>query len=76
MDDLMVIHTALLESDLDAVEITAGMRDPITKQSLIDNTTRSVAMGSFGSPTFYVNDEIFFGKDRLTDMEQEIMRRR
>jgi 2-hydroxychromene-2-carboxylate isomerase len=32
-----------------------------------------VARGSFGSPTFYVGDEIFFGKDRLPEVEEEIV---
>ena len=42
------------------------------KQELIDNTERSVARGTFGSPTFFVGDEIFFGKDRLREVEEEI----
>jgi 2-hydroxychromene-2-carboxylate isomerase len=32
-----------------------------------------VECGTFGSPTFYVGDEIFFGKDRLRDVEETIM---
>jgi 2-hydroxychromene-2-carboxylate isomerase len=42
------------------------------KQALLDNTTRSVERGTFGSPTFFVGDEIFFGKDRLCDVEEMI----
>ena len=34
---------------------------------------RSVARGTFGSPTFFVGDEIFFGKDSLRDVEDEIV---
>ena len=34
---------------------------------------RSVARGTFGAPTFFVGDEIFFGKDRLRDVEEEIV---
>jgi 2-hydroxychromene-2-carboxylate isomerase len=33
----------------------------------------SVARGTFGSPTFFVGDEIFFGKDRLRDVEEMIL---
>jgi 2-hydroxychromene-2-carboxylate isomerase len=33
-----------------------------------------VARGTFGAPTFFVGDEIFFGKDRLPDVEAEIRR--
>jgi 2-hydroxychromene-2-carboxylate isomerase len=39
----------------------------------LDNTQRSVARGTFGSPTFFVGDEIFFGKDRLRDVEEMIL---
>ena len=40
------------------------------------NTEASVARGTFGSPTFFVGDEIFFGKDQLRDVEEEFLRRR
>jgi 2-hydroxychromene-2-carboxylate isomerase len=43
------------------------------KKKLIENTSNAVARGSFGSPTFYVGDEIFFGKDRLREVEEEIV---
>jgi|TARA_Y100000310_G_scaffold277671_1_gene295585 2-hydroxychromene-2-carboxylate isomerase len=72
MDDPEVIQTALNESDLPADAILAGMQDPEVKQALIKNTEDSVARGTFGSPTFYVGDEIFFGKDKLHDVEVEI----
>ena len=42
------------------------------KDELTKNTERSVERGTFGSPTFYVGDEIFFGKDRLRDIEEMI----
>ncbi|UZW57137.1 hypothetical protein NUH86_20605 [Sphingobium sp. JS3065] len=32
------------------------------KQELIDNTNAAVERGAFGSPTFFVNDDIYFGK--------------
>jgi 2-hydroxychromene-2-carboxylate isomerase len=43
------------------------------KEQLLVNTQKSVGRGTFGSPTFYVGDEIFFGKDRLRDVEKMIM---
>jgi 2-hydroxychromene-2-carboxylate isomerase len=39
----------------------------------IENTSDAVARGSFGSPTFFVGNEIFFGKDSLRDVEDEIV---
>ncbi len=75
MDDPEVMGTAFAESDLSVEELFTAMGDPEVKQALIENTERSVEMGSFGSPTFFVNDEIFFGKDKLRDVEEEIMAR-
>ena len=46
--------------------------DQAVKDRLLANTEASVARGTFGSPTFYVGNEIFFGKDRLGDVEAEI----
>ncbi|MDD9888975.1 MAG: 2-hydroxychromene-2-carboxylate isomerase [Gammaproteobacteria bacterium] len=73
MGDPAVIVAALKEYDLPAEEIVEATQDPAVKQILIDNTTATVERGSFGSPTFYVGDEIFFGKDRLRDVEEEIL---
>ncbi len=75
MDEADVIQGALVESGLPAVDIATGMQDPEIKQQLIANTEASVARGTFGSPTFYVDDEIFFGKDKLGDTEAEIVAR-
>ena len=44
----------------------------LRKAELISKTQASVARGTFGSPTFFVGDEIYFGKDKLRDVEEEI----
>lgn len=75
MDEADVIQAALMESGLPADDIATGMQDPQVKQQLIANTEASVARGTFGSPTFYVDGEIFFGKDKLGDTEAEIVAR-
>ncbi len=76
MDDPGVIEAALKKSDLPASELLALSSDPSVKQELIANTERSVGRGTFGSPTFFVGDEIFFGKDRLREVEDEILAQR
>ena len=73
MDEPEVIAAALRESGLPAEELLALSADPAVKQELVENTERSVARGTFGSPTFFVGDEIFFGKDRLRDVEERIL---
>ena len=72
MDDPDVIASSLEESGLPVEEIIDGMGQPAVKQQLIENTNKSVARGTFGSPTFYVGDEIYFGKDKLRDVEEAL----
>ena len=73
MDDLEVLRTALQESGLDAAKLMTLAQDPSVKDELAANTSRSVERGTFGSPTFFVGDEIYFGKDRLREVEEAIM---
>jgi len=73
LDDSAVWHAALLESGFAADRFEELVQDPEVKGRLLDNTQRSVARGTFGSPTFFVGDEIFFGKDRLRDVEEMIL---
>jgi 2-hydroxychromene-2-carboxylate isomerase len=72
MDDPEVLRAALDESGLDSGRLIALTQEPDIKNQLLENTQRSVAAGSFGVPTFYVGKEIFFGKDRLRDVEEAI----
>lgn len=73
MDDAEVISAALAASGLPAEAIMAGIQQPEIKQQLIKNTEDSVARGVFGSPSFFVGGELFFGKDKLVEVEEEIL---
>lgn len=72
MDDPQVIHAALASSDLPAEELIAATQDPEIKAKLLANTEASVARGNFGSPSFFLGDEIYFGKDSLRELEDAI----
>lgn len=74
MDDPEVIGAALRESGFDAEGLLAQAQTPEIKRRLLDNTENAVARGVFGSPSFFVGGELFFGKDRLADVEEEIRR--
>lgn len=76
MDEPDVIRAALEESGLPADAILKGIQDPEVKQELIANTEDAVARGVFGSPSFFVGPELFFGKDRLREVEDEIARQK
>ena len=73
MDDPNIFRTALDEAGLPSARILELIQTPKVKDQLIENTRRSVERGTFGSPTFYVGNEIFFGKDRLRDVEDMIL---
>ncbi len=73
LDDIAVWQGVLHDAGFDAAEFARLVQDPGVKQILLDNTEHSVERGTFGSPTFFVDDEIFFGKDRLRDVEEMIL---
>lgn len=76
MDDPEVFHKALADAGLDADHITARIQSQDVKDKLLTNTQAAVERGIFGCPTFFVGDEMFFGKDRLDGVEQEIERQK
>ncbi len=75
LDDPAVIAAVLAVAGLDAERLMARAQEPEIKQKLIANTERSAARGAFGSPTFFVGDDMYFGKDQLRDVEEAIVAR-
>ena len=71
MDDPAVVARVLTAAGLDAQGLLAATQDPEVKAELVANTEAAVARGVFGIPTFFVGDEMFFGKDRLGQVEEE-----
>ena len=76
MDDPAVIVQALKEAGLDSDKLIARSQSPEVKERLLANTQHAFEVGAFGIPSFLVDDQLFFGKDRLDDVEREIMTRR
>ena len=74
MDDLEIVRKAFTDHGFDADHIFKRVQDADVKEKLLANTTQSVERGTFGCPTVYVGDEMFFGKDRMDAVEQEIVR--
>jgi 2-hydroxychromene-2-carboxylate isomerase len=73
MDDVDIYRAELDKAGLPTARILELIETRPVKDELIANTNKSVERGTFGSPTFYVGDEIFFGKDRLRDVEEMIV---
>ena len=70
LDDPEVLHKAYADAGFDADKIMADMGDDAIKAALLDNTNQAVERGAFGIPTFFVGHEIFFGKERLEQLEE------
>ncbi|SHK80772.1 2-hydroxychromene-2-carboxylate isomerase [Bradyrhizobium lablabi] len=73
MDDPQVFRDAFILSGIDIDRLIARAQQDDVKKKLIANTADAVERGSFGSPTFFVGKEMFFGKDQLRDVEEEIV---
>ncbi|XMG40967.1 2-hydroxychromene-2-carboxylate isomerase [Sphingopyxis sp. J-6] len=69
MDDPQVVATFLSENGFDSPALLTRTQEPEIKAKLVANTEAAVARGVFGIPTFFVGDEMFFGKDRLAQVE-------
>ncbi|MCI5045580.1 MAG: 2-hydroxychromene-2-carboxylate isomerase [Aquisalinus sp.] len=69
MDDPEVIKTVLDDAGLDSDKIVNRSTEPDVKKQLIEQTDEAVSRGIFGIPTFFVGDEMWFGKDRLYQVE-------
>jgi len=72
MDDPGVIVTVLNAAGLDGNALMAATQDAEVKAVLMQNTGAAVARGAFGIPTFFVGNEMFFGKDRLWQVEEAL----
>ena len=73
MDDLEVFRSAFISSGIDIDRLIARAQQDDVKKRLIDLTTDAVSRGAFGSPTFFVGKEMFFGKDQLRGVEESII---
>lgn len=72
LDDTAALGAVLTAAGFDPQALLAATQDAAIKQRLIDSTEDAVNRGTFGIPTFYVGDEMFFGKERLGQVEEEL----
>jgi 2-hydroxychromene-2-carboxylate isomerase len=70
MDDPEVAVKALTSSGLDGAKLLARAQEAEVKAKLLANTQAAVERGAFGSPTFFVGNEMFFGKEQLREVEE------
>jgi 2-hydroxychromene-2-carboxylate isomerase len=73
-DDPEVLARCIEAAGLDARRILEDAQRPEIKQSLTDSTAHAAERGAFGVPTFLVGEEMFFGKERLGQVEEELLK--
>jgi 2-hydroxychromene-2-carboxylate isomerase len=70
--DPEVVRDVLDKAGLDGAALMAKAEDPEIKAELVANTEKAAARGAFGVPTFFVGDELFWGKERLAQVAAEL----
>lgn len=68
--DAAAVASVLTAAGFNAESLVAATQDAVIKQTLIDNTEKAVERGTFGIPTLYIGTEMFFGKERLGQIEE------
>ena len=72
LDDREVLARRIDSAGLNSASLLAAAQTDRVKLKLADNTAAAVARGVFGVPTFFVGDDMFFGKDRLAQVEEAV----
>lgn len=70
LDDPAVLATTLAEAGLPAETLMSRAQEPAIKDALMANTQAAYDHGAFGIPSFVVNGDLYFGKDRLDLIEK------
>lgn len=73
MDDPETFTRALETAGLDGAALLAATQEPAVKARLVAERDAAVARGVFGIPTFFVGEKMFFGKERLGQVEAELV---
>lgn len=72
MDDKDTFVDVFNAAGLDGAALLAATQDQSVKDKLIANTNTAVERGVFGIPTFFFNDELYFGKESLREIKEDL----
>lgn len=76
VSDPDVFVTILNDAGLDGTALLEATQSDAVKAGLASNTEAAVKRGVFGAPSFFVDEELFFGKDHLPYVVEEIAARK
>lgn len=70
ISDPAVVAAVAQSLGLDGAQLMEGAQAPETKDALRRQVDEAVALGVFGAPTIVVDGELFWGNDRLPQIER------
>lgn len=70
MSDPEIYKKAMSSSGFNGSDLLEKSQIQDVKDRLMENTKQAVEKGAFGTPTFFVQDQIFYGKERLHQIEK------
>jgi 2-hydroxychromene-2-carboxylate isomerase len=68
--DTAAVDAVIVAAGLPAAALAEGAQSAAVKDRLAANTQAAVDRGAFGIPTFFVDGGMFFGKERLGQIEE------
>lgn len=72
LGDPATVAAVLSEHDFDPASVLALTEDEEVKETLKQNTEQAILRGVFGAPTMFVDNQMFFGQDRLDFVRQAL----
>ncbi len=73
MDDIEILKKVLENNQFSFSEILNGINSEEIKNKLKENTSLAVEKGVFGTPSFLIKNQLFFGKDSIHDLEDYLL---
>ncbi|MEM9838139.1 MAG: 2-hydroxychromene-2-carboxylate isomerase [Pseudomonadota bacterium] len=72
LDEPETFVSVLTEAGLNGQALLEGAQDPAHKEALKTATAQAVERGIFGVPTIFVGDDMYFGKERMGQIEEAL----
>jgi 2-hydroxychromene-2-carboxylate isomerase len=69
-----VLHLLANELGLDAAALLSAAQSPEVQEQHKANTSEAIARNVFGSPTYFVDSDMFYGQDRLHMVERALIK--
>ncbi len=72
MGDPAIVAEAMTSSSLDGNKLMEMTQEQRIKDRLFENTNHAVERGAFGIPTYFIGEDMYFGKERLGQVEEAL----